>query len=166
MTERHELEDQLRQAQKMEAVGQLAGGIAHDFNNLLTVIAGYGQLARAHVGAGAGAAELAEIARAAERATVLTRQLLAFSRRQLLDPVVLDLTEVVRGLAPMLGRLIGEDIEVELRADAQLPGVLADAGQIEQVVVNLAVNARDAMPDGGRLIIETRARRHLRPPRR
>jgi len=156
ITERHALEEQLRQAQKMEAIGQLAGGIAHDFNNLLTVIAGYGQLARARVGNGAGAAELSEIERAAERATVLTRQLLAFSRRQILDPIVLDLAEVVRGLTPMLERLIGEDIAVELRSDDTLPGVLADPGQIEQVVINLAVNARDAMPGGGHLLIETR----------
>jgi PAS domain S-box-containing protein len=156
-TERHELEVQLRQAQKMEAVGQLAGGIAHDFNNLLTVIGGYSRLARARVAEGPGAAELTEVERAAERAAVLTGQLLAFSRRQVLDPVVLDLAEVVRELTPMLERLIGEDIEVEQRSDAALPGVLADAGQIEQVVVNLAVNARDAMPDGGRLLIETRA---------
>jgi two-component system cell cycle sensor histidine kinase/response regulator CckA len=157
MTERHELEEQLRQSQKMDAIGQLAGGIAHDFNNLLTVIAGYGQLARARVGDGAGADELAEIARAAERAAILTRQLLAFSRRQVLDPIVLDLGDVVRELTPMLERLIGEDIAVEVRADDALPGVLADAGQIEQVIVNLAVNARDAMPDGGRLLIDTRA---------
>ena len=157
ITERHALEEQLRQAQKMEAIGQLAGGIAHDFNNLLTVIAGYGQLARARVGNGAGAAELGEIERAAERATVLTRQLLAFSRRQILDPIVLDLAEVVRGLTPMLERLIGEDLALELRSDDALPGVLADPGQIEQVVINLAVNARDAMPGGGRLLIETRA---------
>jgi two-component system cell cycle sensor histidine kinase/response regulator CckA len=157
ITARHELEDQLRQAQKMEAVGQLAGGIAHDFNNLLTVISGYGQLALAQVGAGPGAGELGEIGRAAERATILTRQLLAFSRRQMLDPVVLDLGEVTRGLAPMLERLIGEDIEVELRSADRLPEVLADATQIEQVVINLAVNARDAMPDGGKLLIETRA---------
>ena len=157
MTERHELEVQLRQAQKMEAVGQLAGGIAHDFNNLLTVIVGYSRLARARVSDGQGAAELSEVERAAERAAVLTRQLLAFSRRQVLDPVVLDLSQVVRDLTPMLERLIGEDIDVEVRSDAALPGVLADAGQIEQVVVNLAVNARDAMPDGGKLLIETRA---------
>jgi two-component system cell cycle sensor histidine kinase/response regulator CckA len=157
MTERVELEEQLRQSQKMDAIGQLAGGIAHDFNNLLTVIAGYGRLAQARVGDGAGAAELAEIARAAERAAILTRQLLAFSRRQILDPIVLDLGEVVRELTPMLERLIGEDIVVEVRSQSPLPGVVADAGQIEQVVVNLAVNARDAMPDGGRLLIQTRA---------
>ncbi|WP_169542038.1 hybrid sensor histidine kinase/response regulator [Solirubrobacter soli] len=157
MTERAELEEQLRQSQKMDAIGQLAGGIAHDFNNLLTVIAGYGQLARARVGGGPGSAELAEIGLAAERAAILTRQLLAFSRRQILDPIVLDLGEVVRALTPMLERLIGEDIVIQVRSQDRLPGVLADQGQIEQVVVNLAVNARDAMPDGGRLEIETRA---------
>ncbi|MDA0160549.1 PAS domain S-box protein [Solirubrobacter ginsenosidimutans] len=157
ITARHELEEQLRQAQKMEAVGQLAGGIAHDFNNLLTVISGYGQLALARIGAGDGAAELGEIERAAERATVLTRQLLAFSRRQMLDPEVLDLSTVARGLTPMLERLIGEDIEVELRSPGALPEVFADAAQIEQVLINLAVNARDAMPEGGRLLIETAA---------
>ena len=116
VTEQRRLEEQLRQAQKMEAVGQLAGGIAHDFNNLLTVITGYGQLARALVGEGSGASELEAIERAAVRATELTRQLLAFSRRQRLDPVVLDLSEVARGLAPMLRRLIGDDIEVEMAA--------------------------------------------------
>jgi PAS domain S-box-containing protein len=157
VTERHHLEDQLRQAQKMEAVGQLAGGIAHDFNNLLTVISGYGQLALARVGGGPGSLELGEIERAAERATVLTRQLLAFSRRQMLDPEVLDLSAVARGLAPMLERLIGEDIEVQLRSPGSLPEVFADAAQIEQVLINLAVNARDAMPEGGRLLIETGA---------
>ena len=102
------LEDQLRQAQKMEAVGQLAGGIAHDFNNLLTVIAGYGEIAKHRIGAGPGSGELTEIQRAAERAAQLTRQLLAFARRQVLAPVLLDLNEVAGGLVPMLGRLIGD----------------------------------------------------------
>ncbi len=156
VTERQKLEAQLRQAQKMEAVGQLAGGIAHDFNNLLTVITGYGGLARALVNGGTGAEELEEIERAAQRAAALTSQLLAFSRRQLLDPVLLDLSEVARGLVPMLDRLIGEDIAVEARLEPELPNVLADAGQLEQVIVNLAVNARDAMPNGGTLTIETR----------
>src|SRR5213078_3009868 len=108
--ERERLESQLRQAQKMEAVGQLAGGIAHDFNNLLTVIAGYGEIARRRIGAGPGAAELNEIQRAAERAADLTRQLLAFARRQVLEPVLLDVTEVASGLVPMISRLIGETI--------------------------------------------------------
>jgi two-component system cell cycle sensor histidine kinase/response regulator CckA len=157
VTERRALEDQLRQAQKMEAVGQLAGGVAHDFNNLLTVIGGYSEIARRRIGAGPGANELVEVERAAERATQLTRQLLAFSRQQVMDPVSLDLREVVAGLLPMLRRLIGEDIEIAVLADDALPAVLADRSQIEQVVVNLAVNARDAMPTGGTLTIETRA---------
>jgi nitrogen-specific signal transduction histidine kinase len=157
VTERRMLEEQLRQAQKMEAVGQLAGGIAHDFNNLLTVIGGYGEIARRRIGAGPGAAELLEVERAAERATQLTKQLLAFSRQQMLDPVPLDLAEIAGGLLPMLRRLIGEDIEIAMLTDNGLPAVLADRAQLEQVLVNLAVNARDAMPTGGTLTIETRA---------
>src|SRR3954453_9348204 len=156
ITERRILEDQLRQAQKMEAVGQLAGGVAHDFNNLLTVIGGYSEIARRPIGAGPGANELVEVERAAERATQLTRQLLAFSRQQVMDAVSLDLGEVTAGLLPMLRRLIGEDIEIAVLADDALPAVLADRSQIEQVIVNLAVNGRDAMPTGGTLTIETR----------
>jgi two-component system cell cycle sensor histidine kinase/response regulator CckA len=155
ITERRVLEDQLRQAQKMEAVGQLAGGIAHDFNNLLTVIAGYGEIARRRIGAGPGANELGEIQRAAERAADLTRQLLAFARRQVLEPVPVDVNEVASGLVPMLSRLIGESIEIAMLASEELPPVLADRAQLEQVVINLAINARDAMPDGGTLAIET-----------
>jgi two-component system, cell cycle sensor histidine kinase and response regulator CckA len=155
ITERRVLEEQLRQAQKMEAVGQLAGGVAHDFNNLLTVIAGYGEIARRRIGAGPGLNELGEIQRAAERASELTRQLLAFARRQVLETVRLDLNEVVGGLVPMLGRLIGEDIEIAVLAGDYLPPVLADRAQLEQVVINLAINARDAMPEGGTLAIET-----------
>jgi signal transduction histidine kinase/FixJ family two-component response regulator len=156
VTERRKLEEQLRQAQKMEAIGQLAGGVAHDFNNLLTVIAGYSQLAQRSIGAGPGAKELAEVERAADRATALTRQLLAFSRRQLLNPTLLDLNEVLTALMPMLDRLIGDDTSVAMLAADDLPQVRADRGQIEQVIVNLAVNARDAMPNGGTLTIETR----------
>jgi two-component system cell cycle sensor histidine kinase/response regulator CckA len=156
ITERRRLEDQLRQAQKMEAIGQLAGGVAHDFNNLLTVIGGYSEIARRRIGAGPGAGELLEVERAAERASQLTRQLLTFSRQQVLDPHPLDLGEVAAGLLPMLRRLIGEDIEIAMLAAPGLPAVLADRSQIEQVVVNLAVNARDAMPSGGTLTIETR----------
>jgi two-component system cell cycle sensor histidine kinase/response regulator CckA len=156
VTERRVLEDQLRQAQKMEAVGQLAGGVAHDFNNLLTVIGGYSEIARRRIGAGPGGAELLEVQRAAERATQLTRQLLAFSRQQVMDPVALDLGEVVAGLLPLLRRLIGEDIEIAVLAAPELSPVLADRSQLEQVVMNLAVNARDAMPTGGTLTIETR----------
>jgi two-component system, cell cycle sensor histidine kinase and response regulator CckA len=154
--ERAAAEEQLRQAQKMEAVGQLAGGVAHDFNNLLTVISGYGEVARKRVGVGPGAEELAEIAHATERAAQVTRQLLAFSRRQVLEPTVLDLNEVARSLAPMLGRLIGEDVVIAILADAGLAPVVADRGQIAQVILNLALNARDAMPAGGTLTIETR----------
>ena len=155
ITERRVLEDQLRQAQKMEAVGQLAGGIAHDFNNLLTVIAGYGEIARRRIGAGPGVNELGEIQRAAERAGELTRQLLAFARRQVLEPVPLDVNRVATGLAPMLSRLLGETIEIAMLAGDELPPVLADRVQLEQVVINLAINARDAMPGGGTLAIET-----------
>jgi two-component system, cell cycle sensor histidine kinase and response regulator CckA len=156
VTERRRLEDQLRQGQKMEAIGQLAGGVAHDFNNLLTVIGGYSEIARRRIGAGPGAGELLEVQRAAERASQLTRQLLAFSRQQVLDPHPLDLGEVAAALLPMLRRLIGEDIEIAMLAAPGLPSVLADRSQLEQVVVNLAVNARDAMPSGGTLTIETR----------
>jgi two-component system cell cycle sensor histidine kinase/response regulator CckA len=152
---RRRLEDQLRQAQKMEAVGQLAGGIAHDFNNLLTVISGYGRLAQRRIGAGPGAQELNEVARATERATQLTRQLLAFSRQQVLDPVVLDVNEVITGLLPMLDRLIGDDVAVAVLAGEELPSVRADRAQVEQVIINLAINARDAMPAGGTLTFET-----------
>jgi two-component system cell cycle sensor histidine kinase/response regulator CckA len=155
ITERKVLEEQLRQAQKMEAVGQLAGGIAHDFNNLLTVISGYGEIAKQRIGAGPGAGELTEIQRAARRAADLTRQLLAFARRQVLAPVLLDVNEVAGGLVPMLGRLIGADIEIAMLAAPELPPVLADRAQLEQVIINLAINARDAMPDGGTLAIET-----------
>jgi two-component system cell cycle sensor histidine kinase/response regulator CckA len=155
ITERRVLEEQLRQAQKMEAVGQLAGGVAHDFNNLLTVIAGYSEIARRRIGVGPGSKELAEIRRAAERAGALTRQLLAFARRQVLEPTLLDLNEVVAGLVGMLGRLIGESIEIAVLAGDDLPPVLADRSQLEQVVINLAINARDAMPDGGTIAIET-----------
>jgi signal transduction histidine kinase/ActR/RegA family two-component response regulator len=154
---RRRLEEQLRQAQKMEAVGQLAGGIAHDFNNLLTVISGYSDIARRSIGAGPGADELGEIQRAATRAADLTRQLLAFARQQVLEPVVLDLNEVLRALTPMLARLIGEDIHIAVAAEDDLPSVVADRAQIEQAIINLAVNARDAMPDGGTLTIETRS---------
>jgi two-component system, cell cycle sensor histidine kinase and response regulator CckA len=157
ITARKGLEEQLRQAQKLEAVGQLAGGVAHDFNNLLTVIVGYGHLASAKIAAGAGAEELAEVLRAADRAAELTRQLLAFSRRQVLDLVDLDVGEAVAGVLPLLRRLIGEDIAIVAHADPDVPHVLADRAQLEQVVMNLAVNARDAMPAGGTLKLETTA---------
>src|SRR3954447_2637870 len=157
ITARRELEERLRQSQKMEAIGQLAGGVAHDFNNLLTVISGYAHMARRHVGVGPGSPELAEIAHAADRAAELTRQLLAFARQQVLAPAPLDLNEVARGLVPMLGRLIGEDVRIAMLAGAGLPRVLADRAQVEQVIINLAINARDAMPGGGTLSVETSA---------
>jgi PAS domain S-box-containing protein len=156
ITERRQLEDQLRQAQKMEAIGRLAGGIAHDLNNALTAIAGYAELSLGELAAGhAARSDVEEIRRAAERAGSVTRQLLAFSRKQLLEPRVFDLNETVTAIARLLSRLLGPDIRVETRlADAALP-VLGDTGQMEQALINLAVNARDAMPSGGQLILST-----------
>ncbi len=156
VTERHELEAQLRQAQKMEAIGKLAGGVAHDFNNLLTVILGRAELVLKGLSAdGALWGEVDQIRGAAERAAALTGQLLAFSRRQTLRPRVLDLNGVVGGLSKMLGRVLGEDIELITALDQNLPRVEADSSQLEQVLMNLAINARDAMPEGGRLMIAT-----------
>jgi PAS domain S-box-containing protein len=161
---------QLAQAQKMEAIGQLAGGIAHDFNNLLTVIGGRSQLLLSRLPAQSPVRrDLELIQKTSERAAALTRQLLAFSRKQILAPKVLDLNAVVSGMASMLQRLIGEDIDLAFRAGADLGRVKADPGQIEQVIVNLVVNARDAMPGGGRVTLETAnvelgeqyARRHV-----
>ncbi|TAL11840.1 MAG: PAS domain S-box protein [Nitrospirae bacterium] len=149
-------EEQLRQSQKMEAVGKLAGGIAHDFNNLLTAITGYSDLLLGHVPPDSLARRnVEEIRKAALRAGSLTHQLLAFSRRQVLAPKVLDLNAVVTNLEPLLRRLIGEDIELSSAPSPILGRVLADPGQIEQIILNLVVNARDAMPRGGRLTIET-----------
>jgi signal transduction histidine kinase/ActR/RegA family two-component response regulator len=156
VTEHHHLEEQIRQAVKVEAVGRLAGGIAHDFNNILTAILGTTQLLQRELGPEAPHyADVEEIRRAAERAADLTRQLLAYSRRQVLAPRVLDLNAVVRGLDHMLRRLIGEDVELINVLAQQLAPVRADPGQVEQVIVNLAINARDAMPRGGKLTIET-----------
>jgi PAS domain S-box-containing protein len=154
VTERRQLEERLLQGEKMEAIGRLAGGVAHDFNNLITVISGYASilLARAEP---SEREELAEIAHAAEQASSLTRQLLAFSRRQVLRPRVLDLNEIVAGMEPMLHRIIGADISIGVRLAAELPAVEADHAEIERVILNLAANARDAMPTGGRLTIET-----------
>ncbi len=156
ITERKQLEEQLRQSQKMEAVGKLAGGVAHDFNNLLTIITGYSQLLLDRVGHESPLrGNLMEIKRAGDRASSLTQQLLAFSRRQVLKPKVLDLNAVVTGLEGMLQRLVGEDIHLVTALDPELGPVKTDPGQIEQVIMNLVVNARDAMPQGGRLTIET-----------
>ena len=156
MTEQRELEERLRQGQKMEAVGRLAGGIAHDFNNMLTAIGGYAQLLIAGTEPGSGERRHAElIAGAADRAAALTRQLLAFSRRQVLQPAALDPNEVIRHTRELVTRLIGEDVRLETRLLESTEPVFADVGQLEQVIVNLAVNARDAMPQGGLLTIET-----------
>ena len=157
VTERKRLEADLQSAQKLESLGRLAGGVAHDFNNLLTGITGYATLLleRAN-GDGELRRDLGEIVRAADRAAELTKQLLAFGRRQVLKPRPLDLNTVVAEVEPLLRRLVGEDVELEIWSGAGLGTVRADPGQIEQVIVNLAVNARDAMPDGGRITIETR----------
>ncbi|MEX2583729.1 MAG: two-component regulator propeller domain-containing protein [Gemmatimonadota bacterium] len=156
VSERAMLEDQLRQAQRMESVGRLAGGIAHDFNNLLGVIGSNAQLAMMDLPPDApGREELDEIALATERAGKLTHQLLAFSRQQILKPEVLNLDDTITQVMTMLRRVIGEDVELVIRSEAAFPWISADAGQIEQVLMNLAVNARDAMPRGGRLELGT-----------
>jgi PAS domain S-box-containing protein len=151
---------QLEQAQKMEAIGRLAGGIAHDFNNLLTVIAGFSELALAETGTGhALHSHLVQISRAAERAASLTRQLLAFSRRQMLRPQLIDLAGLVKNMVGMLERVISEDVRLAFALDPRPLTVLADPHQVEQVIMNLAVNARDAMPGGGTLTLGTAQRR-------
>lgn len=156
VTERVQLEAQFRQAQRLEALGQLAAGVAHDFNNLITSIQGYADLLQSTLSEeDVRGDDLREISRAADRATSLTRQLLAFSRRQKLQPKVLDLNEIVRQTEELLRRLIGEDIELVTHPAAELGRIYADPGQIDQVIINLAVNAREAMPEGGRLTIET-----------
>ncbi|NJN98725.1 MAG: PAS domain S-box protein [Anaerolineales bacterium] len=156
ITERKQLEEQLRQAQKMEAIGRLAGGVAHDFNNLLTVINGYSDLLLQQLSHdNSTRPDLEQIRKAGERAATLTRQLLAFSRQQLLQPQLLNFNEVVTDLEKMLLRLIGEHIELVTQLQPGLGLIKADRGQLEQMVMNLVLNARDAMPQGGRLIIET-----------
>jgi PAS domain S-box-containing protein len=156
MTEQRELESQYRQSQKMEAVGQLAGGIAHDFNNLLQVIAGYANLVLEDLPAGAPLhSEIVEIKQASDRATSLVRQLLAFSRRQPMERRPIQLNDTIANLLRMLRRVIGEHVELEFAPGGDVPTILADAGQIEQVLLNLCVNARDAMPGGGRITIAT-----------
>ena len=152
---RHQLEEQLRHAQKMEAIGRLSGGIAHDFNNLLTAIRGYSELLLKELVGSPLRADVEEIFNAADRAATLTGQLLAFSRRQILSPEIVVLNQRVMDMSRMLERLIGEHIAIDLHLASDLWPVRADAAQLEQVVVNLALNARDAMPDGGRLAIET-----------
>jgi signal transduction histidine kinase len=154
---RRGLEEKFRQAQKMEAVGRLAGGVTHDFNNLLTVIIGTSELILAEFQQDPSTRELIEeVRRAGERAAALTRQLLAFSRKQVLAPVVLNLNALVIDLERMLGRTLGEDIQVTLVLEPAPRLVKADRGQMEQVLMNLVLNARDAMPEGGTLVIETR----------
>jgi PAS domain S-box-containing protein len=149
-------EEQLRQTQKIEAVGQLAGGIAHDFNNLLTVITGYADLLRMNLETqGGSTADVDEIANAAARATELTRQLLAFSRQQVLDAQVLNLNDIVSDIGSLLGRLIGDNIDLVVHPAADLWRIEADRSQIDQVLMNLVVNARDAMPGGGKISVET-----------
>jgi signal transduction histidine kinase/CheY-like chemotaxis protein len=156
ITERKRLEEQLRQAQKMEAIGQLTGGIAHDFNNMLTIINGYSELTLQSLKADDPLRpNLEQVKEAGERAAALTRQLLAFSRKQVLEPRVLDLNAVLTNLDRMLQRLIGEDINLVTAPASKLWRVKVDPGQIEQVIMNLAVNARDAMSQGGKLTIET-----------
>jgi two-component system, cell cycle sensor histidine kinase and response regulator CckA len=156
VTERREMEQQLRQGQKMEAIGRLAGGVAHDFNNLLGVISGYAELVAEQVEPGSELRNSVEqIRKAASRASGLTRQLLAFSRQQVLETKILNMNIIVEDMAKMLPRLLGEDIELQTSLDPGLGAVKADQGQIEQVILNLAVNARDAMPGGGKLVIYT-----------
>ncbi|HJW99418.1 MAG TPA: PAS domain S-box protein [Terriglobales bacterium] len=157
VTQRKEIEQQVRQRLKMEAIGRLAGGVAHDFNNLLMVIQGNAELLTKVVAPNEPRRRnLDQIEKAADRAASLTRQLLAFSRMQVLEPTVLDLNAIMAEMAKMLPRLISENVELVFAADSRLGHVKADAGQMEQVILNLAVNARDAMPQGGKLVIETR----------
>jgi nitrogen-specific signal transduction histidine kinase len=157
VTERKLLEEQLRHSQKMEAIGNLAGGVAHDFNNILTAVAGYTELLLGCTGMeDPRRRDVEEIKRATDRARALTSQLLALSRRQVLRPKVICINNVINIMANMLRRVIGEDIELVLDLDDGLAKVMADPGQLEQVILNLTINARDAMPDGGRLTVRTK----------
>jgi signal transduction histidine kinase len=156
LSELRRLEEALREAQKMEAVGRLAGGIAHDFNNLLTIILGYGELLRARNDVPAEVVrDATEIVKAAGSAAALTRQLLAFSRRSVLEPRILDVNHVVEHVRSLIERLLGPDIQLEVRLAPGTRRVRVDPGHLEQVIMNLAANARDAMPNGGCLTIET-----------
>ncbi|MBU1740882.1 MAG: response regulator, partial [Proteobacteria bacterium] len=156
VTEQNKLQEQFLQAQKMEAVGRLAGGVAHDFNNLLTIISGYSEMALSHISPTDPLfSQIEEIKKAGRRAAALTRQLLAFSRRQVVEVRVMDLNLTLGDVEKMLRRLIGEDIDLVIAPSADMGAVKADPGLLEQVIMNLAVNARDAMPRGGRLMIET-----------
>jgi nitrogen-specific signal transduction histidine kinase/CheY-like chemotaxis protein len=151
-----DLEAQVARIQRMESIGQLAAGIAHDFNNLLTAASGYAELLRDPLPDGDPTRDdLDQIIAATDRGASLVRQLLAFSRRQVLQPEVLDLNTVVEGIAPMLGRLLGEDIELSTMLEPEIGRLMADRSQIEQILVNLTTNARDAMPNGGKLTVET-----------
>jgi PAS domain S-box-containing protein len=155
ITERKQLEEQLREAQKMEAMGQLAGGIAHDFNNLMTIIAGYGELLSSGLGDNPPLLEkVKQILKAEEQASSLTRQLLAFTRRQMLQPKLLDLKSVLSDMGNMLRRVVSEDIELVIKSDSEPCLTRADRGQIQQVILNLLINARDATPKGGRITLE------------
>jgi PAS domain S-box-containing protein len=156
VTEQRRLEQQLRQAQKMEAVGRLAGGIAHDFNNLMMIVTSYAQLLLEKKPEPPMRRYAENILDAGKKAADVTRQLLAFSRKQILQPTIVDINDLIRELNKMLPRLLGADIEMVLRLQPDLWHVQADSGQIEQVIMNIAINARDAMPDGGKLIVETR----------
>jgi len=155
ITDRKHLADQLRVSQKMQAVGELAGGVAHDFNNLLMIVKGHAEMLLERIDSSSARHNLEQIQSATERAATLTRQLLAFSRKQVLQPKVLDLNDVVAGMIKMFARVIGENIDLAFLPGSKLAPVKADPGQMEQVLLNLVVNARDAMPDGGRLTIET-----------
>ena len=155
VTEKLELGEQLRQAQKMDAIGRLAGGVAHDFNNLLTIILGFAQIVADDSEDIDAKNNIAEVIKAGERASALTQRLLAFTRKQILEPEILYLNEVVSGMEGMLKRLIGENIQISVQLDRNIGSIRADHHQLEQVIMNLAVNARDAMPGGGELSIST-----------
>ncbi len=155
VTDRRNLEERLRQGQKMEAIGQLAGGVAHDFNNLLTAILGYADWLSMELAGDRRQEQVAEIQKAADRAADLTKQLLAFSRRQMVQPAPLDLNDLVEDLLPMVRRLVGDRIVINDEPSSMMPAIMGDRGQIERVLVNLVVNARDAMPNGGYLTIRT-----------